>query len=402
MNLKWLKKWHGGTALGWFVRVLLWTTALGWFVRVLLWTAAASVLLMVMVWRVDPFLYYRKPGFFTHTYSSSNARHMLPGMLRHFEYDSVVAGNSQSQNFALAEVRDVLGWANPVKATVPASYPAAIRRFLEIAFAHRELKNVFVGVTLTQYRAPVDYIDRALDPYLYEPHWTTSFQYLMNSDVAFGRMPKNLLLSLGIGTPRAMRRANPDNMFNLDYNENRSRSFNAEKVKNAFIKRGGSTTAGERTTPDAMRYKEALRVNSLALIDAHPETLFYMVLLPLPHVEWYKMRTEGCLDAMLEFTDWMARELIARPNVALYDFVTLPEMTMNLDNFRDLAHFSPRVSHAILQHVGRGEQRVTTEDVATMIERLRWMSLPENVPDWAVATSLHEGSSEYTADAPEL
>jgi len=126
-----------------------------------------------------------------------------------------------------------------------------------------------------------------------------------------------------------------------------------------------------------------------------------MVLLPLPHVEWYKMRAEGCIDAMLEFAAEMARELAGRPNVALYDFATVEEFAMNLDNFRDLAHFSPVVSSAILCHIRDGEHRVTLENIDAMVERMRWMSLPENVPDWAVEPPLREGRGDYSAFGAE-
>jgi len=367
-----------------------------WFARTLGLAAAACAALMALVWAVDPFVYFRKPGIFRHAYSSSNARHMLPGILRHFEYDSIVVGNSQSQNFFIAEVRETLGWKNPVKATVPASYPAAMRRFLELAFERRAVPNVLVGMTLTQYRAPPDYIDRPLEPWLYEPRLSTLHLYLMGSGAAFDRAPKNLLLSIGAASPRAMRRSDPENMFNLDY-EVEKRDFNAMAVRWLYTLRGGSVNAAEKQPPDAARYMESLRANHLDMIDAHPGTAFTMVLLPLPHVEWYKMRAEGCIDAMLEFAAEMARELATRPNVALYDFATVPEFAMNLDNFRDLAHFSPAVSSAILRHIGRGEHRVTLGDVDDMVERMRWMSLPENVPDWAVAPPLQQGRGDYSA-----
>lgn len=374
-----------------------------YFTWAVIWTVVACAVLMTLAWMVDPFVYFRKPGFFAHTYSSSNSRHMMPGMLRHFEYDSVVAGNSQAQNFTLAELRDVLGWEAPFKATSPASYPAALRRFLEIAFEHRELKNVFVGMTITSYRAPPDHIDRVLEPYLYEPSWTTVHKYLMNYDVVLDRMPKNLLLTFGIGAPRARRRSNPENMFNLDYSAE-NRTFNATKVQSAFIRRGANMTAVERVKPgeryDAERFMEVLRRNSLDLIDAHPETTFYMVLMPLPHLEWYKMRTEGCIDAMLAFMEAAAIELTSRDNVQFYDFVTVPDIVMDLDNFRDLAHFKPEVSHAMLQHISKKEHRITPDTIAPMLERMRWMSLSNNVPGWAVEPPLRQADSTYSDTAP--
>ncbi|MCL1887638.1 MAG: hypothetical protein FWF96_02045 [Kiritimatiellaeota bacterium] len=369
-----------------------------WFARALAMAAAAGALLMALVWAVDPYVYFRKPGFFRHTYASSNARQMLPGMLRHCEYDSLVVGNSQSQNFSIAELRETLGWRAPLKATVPASYPAAMRRFLELAFERREVADVLIGMTLTQYRAPPEHIDRPLDDWLYAPRWTTLHRYLMNSGVAFEHAPKNALLTLGVAAPRALRRSEPDAMFTLDF-ESEKNDFNADIVRRMFILRGGSVNAAEKQPPDAARYMESARVNHLDIIDAQPGVKFIVALLPLPHVEWHKMRAEGCVDAMLEFAGEMAREFLARPNVAFYDFATVPEFAMDLGNFRDLAHFSPAVASAMIRHIANGEHRVTLDNIGTMVERMRWMSLPENVPDWAVEAAAREGKGDYSAFA---
>lgn len=358
---------------------------LGYFVSALCWTAGASALLTALVWLTDPFVYYRAPGVFKHIYSSSNSRQMVPGMLRHCDYDALVVGHSQAQNFMIPELREKLGWQKTMKATVAASYPAAMRRYMEIAFEHRNPRHVMVGLLPMQFRAKAGYLDRPLPDYLYTPRWTTANQYLFNTDVVFDSMPKSLFATFGLGTAKNLRRTNPDMMFMLDYDEE-GRVFDARKVENLFKIRGTKDSPAERGTADPARYMESFDQNFRPFLDRHPDTRFIFLLLPLPHMEWYKLRTEGCIDAMLVFIGQMGRAITAYPNAEIHDFITVPEFVNDLNNFRDLAHFSSGVSSQIITRIASGENRLTAEDIPGMVERLRQLSLRENQPGWVLQT----------------
>ena len=348
--------------------------AICWFLGLLLFCALA-------VFFVDPFLRYRKSAFFKPLYTSANSRQMIPGVLRHFDYDSLVAGNSQSQNLPLSALRETLGW-NAVKAASPACSPRVLGQFLDIAFAARgdRLANIWIGVNIASYAGTLDFGNDDTAVHLYDAsHWR-DYQYLLNHDVVLQRVPKSLFATLGLGGKHYALRADPGNMFTLDYDGENKRLFGAEHVWRDHLD-DLARSARKHTPVDPNARMADVASHLIRHARAHPRAAFHVVLAPVTSLAWLQFAQNDQLDGVLEFLDAMLRALLAEPNIRVIDALSDKTLATDFSLFRDTVHFSPAVDLLLIAAVQDRSRDITTNDIPAVLERLRELAKPETQPE---------------------
>ena len=358
-------------------------TGMRFFRAVVLWFFGVSALLALTVFVVDPFARYRAPDFFKVIYSSANSRQMIPGVLRHFEYDAVVVGNSQAQNMSLEAVRETLGW-NAVKATSPACSPRVLGQFIELAFDARgaALQNVWLSFNAASFAGLLDFGNDAVAPYLYErTHWQ-DYKYLLNLDVLTQRVPKSLYATFGGGGRSYALRTNPDNMFMLDFSGEKKRVYGEDRVKAAY-REDLAAGARKRGKVDTLPRLADVQTNVLHHVRAHPGATFHIVLAPMTSLAWSEFAQHGQLEQVLEFLNAALELLLAEPNVKIYDAVSDPALACDFSFFRDAYHYSSAMDVLLLASVRDGARCLDARELPAFLERLRHLSKPETQPAWA-------------------
>jgi len=63
------------------------------------------------------------------------------------------------------------------------------------------------------------------------------------------------------------------------------------------------------------------------------------------------------------------------PNVRIHDFQARTDWITDLDQYRDIYHFSPRISDAMVKDIGAGREVMTSADYVGRIEELRRIAL---------------------------
>ena len=84
-----------------------------WLRRFLALTLAVLAVLAVLVYVIDPYSHYRA---YDHKYKLDKI-FSVPGVVRNFDYDTIIIGSSMTQNFDMDSFRRELG-QNPIKATL--------------------------------------------------------------------------------------------------------------------------------------------------------------------------------------------------------------------------------------------------------------------------------------------
>lgn len=102
---------------------------------------------------IDPWQYFRKSFYSADL--SNNARYQSPGLARHYAYDAVILGSSQTANFYPAELKERLG-VSALRLSIPGGTPYEQRRLLEIALGRGTLKHVLWGIDAENFFGPVD------------------------------------------------------------------------------------------------------------------------------------------------------------------------------------------------------------------------------------------------------
>jgi hypothetical protein len=111
----------------------------------------------------------------------------------------------------------------------------------------------------------------------------------------------------------------------------------------------------------------------VSLINDHPDIKFYVFLPPYSILQFVTIRevAPDALRTIYEFSAYAFPRLLSLPNVILFDFRDVQDITHNLDNYADLLHFSPSVDQKVLSFLAAGEHAVDRNAPLASIDRLR-------------------------------
>lgn len=79
-------------------------TAAKWIIGILAAAAAAVLIFILSIFAIDPMFHYHAPLKFL-SYPLVNERYQNNGIVKHFDYDSVITGTSMTENFKTSEAQ---------------------------------------------------------------------------------------------------------------------------------------------------------------------------------------------------------------------------------------------------------------------------------------------------------
>jgi len=324
-------------------------------------TTAAGLLLVAAGNRlVDPLHFYGRPALH-HTFVT-NERYQNPGLIKNYDYDAVIIGTSHTENFSVAELGKALGWK-----TIPLSMSGSTVReqFLALrnALATGKVRHVLWGLDFPAFLRIADDLsddDGTFPLFLYDESLETHLNYLLSFDTLTlsvraldGRGPQAIA---ALHTP-------PDPL-----------KFGEARVLQVWRRmhetRQPATT--HRTHPaetPAELVDKNLAANFRPLVAAHPEVDFRLFFPPfsiLTYVDDYT-RSPDRFPARLAFKRRVVETISKFDNCRLYDFDTAQAVTHNLDNYKDLAHYSRHVNDFMIDAIAGDAYRI---DRANCDERL--------------------------------
>jgi hypothetical protein len=341
-----------------------------WFAWTVLVTIGALALAATAVYVVDPFQVYRKPTLYKPVFDDSYST--MPGIIRHYDYDGIVVGSSMCQNFRISDIRQRLDW-NCVKLTPAGCRPATIRLLTTMACAHRPVKHVLLGLDVLNFGGDPDSHRVTLPDYLYDDTPWNDYRYLWNRTVLFEKIPDALKANF-LKKPKYRQKLDADRMWAWDFEDGR-KQYGRAAVMLEDEAQGWSRPAPINDA-EARRMRASFEKNILALVRAQPKTEFVVFLPPYSAQAWLRASQCGNLERLLAFKRQAVCDLLAEPNVKLYDFQDEAEIVCNLDNYKDPTHYSPAINRLILGRIAQDRNRVrsvpppeTPDPVRVLTER---------------------------------
>jgi hypothetical protein len=165
-----------------------------------------------------------------------------------------------------------------------------------------------------------------------------------------------------------------DDINSLKPDFNLSEAYNAEKALAAFR----HATDPKRSLYLAERYDLDAMIRNFdrdmfALIAKHPDVAFDIYLPPYSILQWVAMRdaSPATLKIVYDFSDYFATRLAQLPNVRLFDFRGVKEVTHDLNNYGDVIHHSPAIDLKVLSWLAAGDHVVDRVRPTASLERLK-------------------------------
>ena len=321
----------------------------------------SGILLLLCVLAVivfDPFFQYHKPlkGLKA---VLTDKEYQCVGSLKTFDYDSVIAGSSVSENYNN-------GWfdqgfdCKSIKAIRSYGATADLCYLLDIAFEHQDLKYVFYNLDPSALVADAEttYELTGCPMYLYDDNYINDVEYWLNKGVLMEKIPYLIANSL-MG----------DYDENNSYNWAQWKEFNSDMILGLYIRKPSIS----EMKPEYY-YEDILRQNLDLLtsrISAHPETEFYVFVPPYSMLWWDNIYREGDTEAYLYNMEQAMKTLLSYKNVKMFYFQNDREIITNLENYMDILHFSPEINHYICESLIEGKHQISPENYIQNIREMR-------------------------------
>jgi hypothetical protein len=333
----------------------------------------AAVLLAIVGYinfEVDPFQQYRVPTKYEARFYRSYQRYENPGVAMNYPFDRAIIASSFFENISGSEVDRAFGYGKTQNLCDSALTAYDARKLMETTLATGKVKEVIFNVDYNSFSGNPDHpgFGDKLPLYLYDStHWN-DYPYVLSS--------VTLRKSLDI----LMHRTEEGYRTDAD-----APWYWADGV--VF---DAANVIGELDVSDMnRRYKQPQRTldemmasfekNIVPVVRDNPKTKFYFVWPPYSILVWIDFKRRDQLDVSLDFKRRFFEEMSKYPNVRIFDFQARTDWIMNLDQYRDMYHFSPVISDALVKEVAAGHDEMTREDYVQRIENLRKIAQGANL-----------------------
>ena len=330
-------------------------------------------------YRVDPFQQYRIPTTYAPRFYYSFQRHENPGIARNYAFDRVIVSSSFMENISGSEVDRAFGAGKTFNLSFSALTAYEARQLLESVLAHGRVKEVIYNVDFNMFAGGLRRtgIPDPLPLYLYDERRWNDYPYVLS--MATLRKSVNILL----GRHEVGYREDADNPWywgdtaefsvqsvveHLDFKDLNKRFKQPERKLRGMLK--------------------SFEANLLPLVRAHPETRFIFVWPPYSILVWADFRQRDQLELSLDFKRRFVLEMSKYPNVRIHDFQERTEWITHLDDYRDMYHFSPKISSALVREIAAGQELLTPQNVDERNRLLHEMGMaadPEKIIAGALA-----------------
>ena len=312
---------------------------------------------------IDPFFHYHKPKpeFY---YTLKSQRYQNDGILKHFDYDSIITGTSMTENFKTTEFDELFG-ANSIKVSYSGAKFKELNDAIKVAYSSG--KNVkYVVRSLDLYNIAIDKDSARNDLgeypiYLYNDNIFDDVKYILSKDAFFSH-------TLKIIKDRIKGRKGGITSFDEYSNWNRNYKFGSEFVLKEY-KYLPNVNQKSFTSKDLEIATANVKENVVNLALEHPETTFYYFVPPYSMVWWGIQSSKGELVRILEAEKLMITMILECPNIKLFSFNLMTDITANFDNYKDTTHYGEWINSDILRYMKEGKGLLSKENYQEYFRR---------------------------------
>jgi len=345
--------------------------------------ASAAIVLgaVLLTFVVDPLQLFRPARLFVAMYSTDN-RLQDAGLIRSQTFDTVLMGNSLAIHFRQSDIDRVLGVRSLKLSMTGSSGPEQI--FVLSTAMERRPKRVIWQMDdwIFQNATDID-ADIYIPANLYRRNIRGVADYLLSGAmareslwIALRSIPP--LTPLIAGLTRGMlfefRIADIDDLNVLRPDSDIKALYNTKKAMASFAR----ITSPSAAVHLGDGYSYETQVNNferdaIGLIERNPDVQFDIYFPPYSILQWVAMRdaSPGTLKIVYDVTDHIARRLAQCPNVRLFDFRAIQDITHDLSQYADIIHHSPTVDLKILSMIAKAEYVVDRNAPTASLEKLK-------------------------------
>lgn len=315
----------------------------------------ALVLLGSVVAVIDPFFHYHAPVDFLQ-YRIFYERYQNDGIVKHFDYDALITGNSVAENFKTSEL-DALFGTNAVKVPFSGATLKELDTLNRTAIEHNESIRLVVEALsysdLILDKDALAYDESDYPNFLYNKNPLDDVKYLFNKSIFKTALDMISYTRAGHTTTSFDAYAwwdTPDTAYGQD------------AILGIYER--GPLLAEQDGLSDYQRtlVRENVTQNILETAQANPQIDFYVYIAPFSMYAWDRFYRAGELKVQLEAEREAVELMLTCDNIYVFSFTDAFDLVQDYDRYKDTVHHDSRVNSWILECMVAGEHMVTYDN----------------------------------------
>lgn len=310
---------------------------------------------------VDPFFHYHAP-LDSLAYPINNQRYQNDGILRNFDYDSIITGTSMTENFSASQW-NILFDAKTVKVSLSGSYLKESTDRLDTAFScNNHIKYVVRSLDFYSIVASKDTVsDFDYPAHLYDNNIFNDVKYVLNKSVFFNR-------TWQVFSDTSDGKTTSD--FDDAFNWSNYFSYGKQPILERYHRCEKSSIVRTSFDDQKQTIRENIEQNVIRLAIDHPETEFYLFYPPYSIVTWDSWNQQGNLPRNIEIMRYVSELLLEYDNIHVYSFNDDFNTICNLNNYKDLEHYGDWINKEILDNMKNKKGLITAENIHSHFDSL--------------------------------
>ncbi len=321
-----------------------------WLFSFLILVLVFAIILSLTVYIIDPFFQFRVKD---NAYMLS-ARFVSPGLIKNYDYDTLILGSSMTQNFDMNVFRDELD-VNPLHIGVGGIRAVEEHDLLNLAYETGKAKKYYICAEMYLFTDNSE--ESRIPQYLIKDDILSRCRYFLNYEAWFRYMPIDvsflLLDKLDVQLPTKFAYSKSiDRLedWRLDF------AFGKEIVLKNY--KSGKYGVSEVEMDDLYntmtkridKYFEGLQPDA-------GEHIFFFA--PYSMLYWAE-QTDELTDALLCGKKYFTKKALEK-GLTVYDFQAA-DFTTDLENYKDITHYKPEINDYMTRCFATDEYVITMEN----------------------------------------
>ena len=325
---------------------------------------AIGVLVFILVaseitYIIDPYFQYRVRDnrYFL------NGRFVSAGLIKNYDYNTLIVGSSMTQNFNMDKFRKNLG-VKPLHIGLGGINSNEILEIVDLAETVNKTETYYLCMDM--YNFTSDYVS-GLYKYLLNNDPISKLRYSLSYEAWMRFMPIDIILSsaieLGVNLPYKF-----TSSMSIDYleNWNDDYEFGEDIVLNNYkalafsVSKVDTERLLERMKENVDKFLDELKIKNKIV------NLFFP---PYSALYWVNAQQEGYFESYLEAKRYFVEKANAK-GYNVFDFQAA-ELTMNLDNYKDTTHYKQEINDWMIECFANVENRVDINSINIYEDKIK-------------------------------
>jgi hypothetical protein len=311
---------------------------------------------------IDPYFHYHKP-IESLQYKFQDQRYINDGIIKHFDYDTIITGTSMIENFKTTEC-DLLFGSNSIKVPYSGGYYKEIDQSLKRAIkANPNIKLVIRSLDYSKINKDKDdarYELETYPEYLYNYSYFDDVNYVLNKDI----MIKNTEVL------KYTRKGNVTTSFDRYSNWNKKFTFGKETVLRTYERPEKVDKIRQLNDKEIKTIKDNIYQNVEETAKENPDITFYLFFTPYSISYWDILNQSGKVQYHIDTERLVIEQLLKYDNIKLFSFSNNFELVCNLNNYKDQAHYGQAVNSKMLEWMKAGDYELTYNNYEDYLNQL--------------------------------